>query len=158
MMIHEITAKVGSHKKAKRVGRGIGSGSGKTCGRGHNGAGSRSGWTGSIRASREGGQMPLFRRMAKRGFSNAQFMKHFAVVNLKAIESRFDNGAEVNPEMLVKAGLIKNTKLPVKVLGEGEITKKLSVTAAAFSKAATEKIAKAGGSATVAGAVGSTDS
>ena len=89
MMIHEITVQVGRHKKAKRLGRGIASGSGKTCGRGHNGAGSRSGWTGSIRASREGGQMPFFRRIPKRGFSNARFMKHFAIVNTKALEARF---------------------------------------------------------------------
>ena len=153
MMIHEITSKVGSHKKRKRVGRGIGSGHGKTCGRGHKGAGSRSGWTGSIRASREGGQMPFFRRIAKRGFSNARFKKHFSIVNLKAIEVRFDDGAEVNPELLVKVGLIKSTKLPVKILGEGEISKKLDITASAFSETATEKITKAGGSATVVGSV-----
>ncbi len=150
MMIHEITEKVGKHKKRKRVGRGPGSGSGKTCGRGHNGAGSRSGATGSIRASREGGQNPLFRRVAKRGFSNVLFKKQFAVVNISALDARFDDGAEVNAQMLVKVGLIRDAKLPVKVLGKGEISKKLSVTAASFSKSAEEKINKAGGSATIA--------
>jgi large subunit ribosomal protein L15 len=150
MMIHEITEKVGKHKKRKRVGRGPGSGSGKTCGRGHNGAGSRSGATGSIRASREGGQNPLFRRVAKRGFSNVLFKKQFSVVNISALDARFDDGAEVNAQMLVKVGLIRDDKLPVKVLGKGEITKKLSVTAASFSKSAQEKITQAGGSATVA--------
>ncbi|WP_432799725.1 50S ribosomal protein L15 [Poriferisphaera sp. WC338] len=148
MMIHEITAKVGAHKKRKRVGRGPGSGTGKTAGRGHKGAGSRAGYSNS--GAHEGGQMPLFRRVAKRGFSNAQFRKEFSIVNLKALEARFDDGAEVNADMLVKVGLIRSTKLPVKVLGEGELTKKLQVTAAKFSKSASEKIEKAGGSVTVA--------
>lgn len=149
MMIHEITEKVGKHKKRKRVGRGPGSGSGKTCGRGHNGAGSRSGASGSIRASREGGQNPLFRRVAKRGFSNVLFKKQFSVVNISALDARFEDGAEVNAQMLVKVGLIRDDKLPVKVLGKGEISKKLAVTAASFSKSAEEKINKAGGSATI---------
>jgi large subunit ribosomal protein L15 len=150
MMIHEITAQVGRHKKAKRVGRGIGSGHGKTSGRGAKGAGARSGSGGSIRASREGGQMPLFRRIPKRGFSNAPFKKVFAVVNIGALDARFEDGAEVNAQMLVKVGLIRDTSLPVKVLGDGETSKKLSVTAAAFSKVAQDKIAKAGGSISVA--------
>jgi len=93
--------------------------------------------------------MPLFRRFPKRGFSNANFRKHYAVVNLKALEARFEDGAEVNPEMLAKVGLIRSTKLPVKVLAFGDISKKLSVTAAKFSGAAKEKIEKAGGTATV---------
>jgi len=150
MMIHEVTAKAGAHKRGKRLGRGMGSGRGKTCGRGHKGAGSRSGWSGSIRASREGGQMPLFRRVPKRGFSNFLFRVEYAVINIKALNERFETGAEVNPEMLVKVGLIPNTKLPVKILAEGELTKKLSVTAAAFSASAKEKIEKAGGSVVVA--------
>ncbi len=145
MMIHEITVKVGRHKKAKRVGRGMGSGHGKTCGRGHNGAGSRSGASGSIRASREGGQMPLFRRIPKRGFSNAMFKKHFAVINVKSLEERFDTGAEVTPQTLVEKGLIPNTKLGVKLLAYGDVTKKFNVTVAAFSQAASEKITQAGG-------------
>lgn len=149
MMIHEITEKVGAHKKRKRVGRGVGSGHGKTAGRGHKGAGSRSGFGGSVRASREGGQMPLFRRFPKRGFTNARFRTTYAIVNLKAIDARFDDGAEVNPEMLVKVGLIRDASLPVKVLAEGEIKKKLTVSAAKFSAAAKQKIEKAGGAATV---------
>ena len=148
MMIHEVTAKVGAHKKRKRVGRGPGSGTGKTAGRGHKGAGSRAGYSNT--GAHEGGQMPLFRRFAKRGFSNANFRKHFSIVNTKALEARFDDGAEVNPDMLVKVGLIRNTKLPVKILGQGDIAKKLNVTAAKFSKSAAEKIEKAGGSVTVA--------
>jgi len=149
MMIHEVTEKVGKHKKRKRIGRGPGSGHGKTSGRGVKGAGSRSGSGGSIRASREGGQMPLFRRFPKHGFSNFNFRTDYAVVNIKALDARFDDGAEVNPEMLVKAGLIRDTKMPVKVLAEGETTKKLTVSAAKFSAAAKDKIEKAGGSVTV---------
>ncbi len=148
MMIHEITIKAGRNKRRKRVGRGIGSGIGKTCGRGHKGAGSRAGV--AIRASREGGQMPLFRRLPKRGFSNARFKQTYAIVNLKALDSRFDDGAEINPDMLQKVGLVRDTRVPVKVLGEGETSKKLMVTAAAFSKSAEEKITKAGGTITVA--------
>jgi large subunit ribosomal protein L15 len=150
MMIHEITPKAGHYKKTKRLGRGISSGKGKTAGRGTKGAGSRSGWSGSIRASREGGQMPFFRRIPKRGFSNFNFRTEYAVVNIKALDARFDDGAEVNPDMLVKVGLIADTKRPIKVLGEGQTAKKLLVTAAAFSKTATEKITKAGGTVTVA--------
>lgn len=146
MMIHEITEKVGRHKQAKRLGRGVGSGRGKTCGRGHKGAGSRSGWTGSIRASREGGQMPFFRRIGKRGFSNSQFKKHFSVVNIRTIDARFEDGAEVNAEALASAGLISNARVAVKVLGQGDLAKKFRVTAAAFSQSAIEKITQAGGS------------
>lgn len=150
MMIHEVTESAGKYKRKKRVGRGVGSGHGKTCGRGHKGAGSRSGATGSIRASREGGQTPLFRRVAKRGFSNVLFKKQFVVVNIAAIDARFDDGAEINAQMLVKNGLIRDDSLPVKVLGQGETKKKFAVTAASFSKSAQEKITKAGGTATVA--------
>ena len=150
MMIHEITEQVGKKKHPKRIGRGIGSGHGKTSGRGTKGAGARSGWNGSIRATREGGQMPLFRRVPKRGFSNVNFETKYAVVNVGAIASRFEDGAEVNPEMLVKVGLIRDTKLPVKVLGTGETTKKLTVTAAKFSDVAKQKIEAAGGSITAA--------
>jgi len=150
MMIHQITEKAGKFKKRKRVGRGRASGKGKTSGRGHNGAGSRSGAGGSIRASREGGQIPLFRRLPKRGFSNAAFRKDYAIVNLKALEARFDNGAEVNAQTLVDTGLIRGLRLPVKILGFGELTKKLSVTAAKFSGSAKEKITQAGGTVTEA--------
>jgi large subunit ribosomal protein L15 len=146
-MIHEITAKVGAHKRRKRVGRGPGSGLGKTCGRGHKGAHSRSGH--SYKTGHEGGQMPLFRRVPKVGFSNARFRKHFLVVNVQALESRFDDGAEVNPEMLVKVGLIPDTQLPVKILGQGELKKKLTVQVAAISEGAKQKIEAAGGSVAV---------
>lgn len=149
MMIHEITVLVGKSKSRKRLGRGPGSGHGKTCGRGHKGAGSRSGATGSIRAGTEGGQMPLFRRIPKRGFTNAQFRKIYAIVNLKALASRFKDGDEVDAAGLVKVGLVRDDRYPVKVLGEGILDKKLTVSAAAFSKSAEEKITNAGGTATV---------
>jgi len=151
MMIHDITSKVGKYKKGKRLGRGIGSGKGKTAGRGTKGAGSRSGWSGSIRATREGGQTPFFTRLPKRGFSNFKFRVEFNVVNVKTLNSLFNDGETVTPEALVARGLIANTRTPVKVLGEGEVTKKLKVTAAAFSKIAIEKIEKAGGSVTATG-------
>ena len=152
MMIHEITSQVGRHKKRKRVGRGPGSGWGKTCGRGHKGARSRSGASGSIRATYAGGQTPLFRLLPKRGFSNARFRKLFAVVNLKSLDQRFEDGADVTPQTLVACGLVRTLTLPVKVLGDGAITKKLNVTAAAFSKSASEKITAGGGTVNVAGA------
>lgn len=147
MMIHEITEKVGRHKRRKRIGRGPGSGTGKTAGRGHKGYGSRSGNSNP----HNGGGTTLWKMLPKRGFSNAQFKKHFAVVNLSAIDARFEDGAEVNPEMLVKHGLIRDTKLPVKVLGnvEGDFKKKLTISAAKFSKTAEAKITEAGGTATV---------
>lgn len=145
MMIHEITEKAGRHKRRKRIGRGPGSGKGKTSGRGHKGFGSRSGNSNP----HEGGGTPMWKMLPKRGFSNAMFKKHYALVNVSAINARFEDGAEVNPEMLVKHGLIRDTKLPVKVLGTGETTKKLTVSAAKFSKSAEEKITKAGGSVTV---------
>ena len=148
MMIHEITAQVGTHKKRKRIGRGPGSGTGKTAGRGHKGAGSRAGY--SYKPGMEGGQMPFFRRFPKRGFSNVLFRKVYEIVNVKALEARFDDGAEVNAAALKAVGLIGDEKSLVKILAEGEITKKLTVTASSFSKTAAEKITKAGGSATVA--------
>lgn len=147
MMIHDITPLVPANKKRKRLGRGIASGHGKTCGRGQKGAGARSGWGGSIRASREGGSTPFFRRLPKRGFTNFDFKKHYVVVNLKDLETKFKAGDEVNAEACVKAGLIHDTKTPLKVLGDGELTKSLKVTAAFFSKSAAAKIAKAGGTA-----------
>ena len=148
MMIHEVTEKAGRHKRRKRIGRGHGSGHGKTSGRGHKGARSRAGF--STRPGQEGGQMPLFRRLPKRGFTNANFRKEFFIVNLQALDARFEDGDEVSPEQLVAKGLIANVSKPVKVLGHGDLTKKLAVTAAAFSKSAMEKINSAGGSATVA--------
>ena len=144
MMIHEITEKAGKYKASKRVGRGHGSGHGKTCGRGHKGAGSRSGF--KRRPAFEGGQMPLFRRMPKRGFSNAAFRTEFHIVNVGAIQERFKDGDTVDATSLVASGLIRDTHLPVKVLGQGELSIKVDVTANRFSGSAREKIEKSGGS------------
>ncbi len=147
MMIHDITVQVGKHKSRKRLGRGIGSGHGKTCGKGHKGQASRSGF--SRKANFEGGQMPFFKRFEKRGFSNANFRKDFQVVNVKDLNTRFNDGEEVDAEVMFKAGLIQNTRVPVKVLAEGQISKKLKITANKFSAGAQEKITKAGGTANV---------
>ncbi len=146
MMIHDITVMVGKHKQRKRIGRGHGSGWGKTSGRGHKGAGSRSGY--SRRAYFEGGQMNFVRRLPKRGFTNAAFRTDYHVINVKALD-RFDDGATIEPKTLVDAGLIRDTKMPVKVLGEGDLSKKFTITAHKFSASAREKIEKAGGSVTV---------
>ncbi len=147
MMIHEITDKVGKYKARKRVGRGHGSGHGKTSGRGHKGAASRSGWT--RRPGFEGGQMPLVRRMPKRGFRNTQFRNLYHVVNVKQLESCCEKGAEVTVQTLADTGAVRDTKLPLKILGEGELTKKLTVTAAKFSESARAKIEAAGGTVNV---------
>jgi large subunit ribosomal protein L15 len=146
MMIHEITEKAGRYKDRKRVGRGRASGVGKTSGRGHKGAGSRSGY--KRRAYFEGGQMPFTRRIPKRGFTNHEFRNEYHIVNVKTLAARFSDGDSVDAEALAKLGVIRDTKLPLKVLGEGEITCKLEVTAAKFSAAAKSKIEAAGGTAT----------
>ncbi|MGI9013876.1 MAG: 50S ribosomal protein L15 [Phycisphaerales bacterium] len=143
MMIHEITVQVGRYRTRKRIGRGDGSGHGGTSGRGHKGAKSRAGWT--YRPHFEGGQMQLFRRIPKRGFSNFNFRNDYAIVNLKSLDNAFENGATVDIETLAKLGIVRDTKLPLKVLGEGELTKKLTVTAAAFSASARRKLEEAGG-------------
>lgn len=135
----------GSKRSKKRVGRGDGSGTGVTSGRGHKGAQSRSGY--SKKRGFEGGQMPLHRRVPKRGFHNP-FRVEYAVVNLDALNERFETGAEVTPEMLRKRGVVR-TSQPVKVLARGEISKKLTVRAHKFSGKAAEKIAAIGGSAEV---------
>lgn len=142
MLNHEITSKVGAHKRRRRVGRGTGSGHGKTCGRGHKGAGSRAG---SVSVSvYEGGQMPLFRRLPKRGFNNAQFATRCEIVNICQLE-RFDDGATISVAQLSDAGLIGSIKSKVKILGKGDLTRKLQVAAHKFSKSAEEKIAASGG-------------
>jgi large subunit ribosomal protein L15 len=143
MLLHEArTADLG-HKKRIRVGRGPGSGLGKTSGRGIKGATSRSGWT--MKVTYEGGQMPLFRRLPKRGFTNGPFRVTFSVVNVGDL-SEFKAGSTVGPEELRKAGVIQGPKSwPVKVLGDGEIKVALTVKADGFSKSAIEKIVKAGG-------------
>jgi large subunit ribosomal protein L15 len=137
------------HRRRKRVGRGIGSGSGKTCGRGHKGAKSRSGY--SRGHTYEGGQMPLFRRLPKRGFSNAAFAEPVVSINVEAL-NRFRKGSEVDPAALREAGLIKGRVRRVKILGRGELKKELTVRAHAFSASAREKIEGAGGQAEVIGA------
>lgn len=145
MMIHDITEKVGAHKKRKRIGRGEGSGFGKTSGRGHKGAKSRSGY--KRRASYEGGQRPFFQRFPKRGFSNIRFRKHYHLVNVKALEELFEDGATIDCAALAAKGVVRDTNLPLKVLGEGDLTKKFTVTAAKFSGSAKQKIESAGGTA-----------
>ncbi|MHC4425756.1 MAG: 50S ribosomal protein L15 [Planctomycetota bacterium] len=142
MLNHEITSIVGGHTRRRRVGRGTGSGRGKTCGRGHKGAGSRAGST-SI-SLYEGGQMPLFRRLPKRGFSNQKFAIRCEIVNVWQLEG-FEEGASVGVEQLSGAGLIDSDRSKVKILGKGDLTKKLQVTAHKFSRAAEQKIAASGG-------------
>lgn len=147
MMIHEITEQVGRDKARKRIGRGHGSGTGKTSGRGHKGAGSRSGH--KNKAGYEGGQMPFARRIPKRGFSNHLFRRDHHVVNIKSLEAAFEAGATVDIAALVDKGLVRDTQQPLKILGEGELTKALNVTADRLSASATSKIEAAGGSVTV---------
>ncbi|MGN0664400.1 MAG: 50S ribosomal protein L15 [Negativibacillus sp.] len=145
MKLHELCPAPGSAKKAFRVGRGAGSGNGKTAGKGHKGQNARSG--GGVRPGFEGGQMPLQRRVPKRGFVNI-FATVYSTVNVSDLE-RFEDGTVVNADVLREAGLIKKLNDGVKVLGNGELTKKLTVNAAAFSASAKEKIEKAGGKAEV---------
>ena len=146
MLNHEITSVAGKNKARKRLGRGAGTGQGKTCGRGHKGGGSRAGST-SVSLF-EGGQMPLFRRIPKRGFSNYKFTARYEVVNVSQLE-RFDEGAYIDVEKLSDAGLVDGLRSKVKILGDGELTKKLQVTAHKFSKTAEQKILASGGTAKV---------
>ena len=145
MKLQDLQPAMGSTKKAYRKGRGAGSGNGKTAGRGHKGQWARSG--GGVRPGFEGGQMPLARRLPKRGFHNI-FGTTYAPVNVSALE-RFENGTEVTTELLLETGVISKALDGVKILGNGELTKNLTVTAAAFSASAKEKIEKAGGKAEV---------
>jgi|SRR5687767_2756887 large subunit ribosomal protein L15 len=141
MELSNLKPKKGARHAKKRVGRGPGSGHGKTSGRGEKGQKSRSGYSG--KRGFEGGQMPLHRRLPKRGFTNI-FKTDYAVVNVSDLE-RFDNGASVDEAMLRQAGLVKGSHDGVKVLGDGELSKKLNVSATKFSKSAREIIEKAGG-------------
>lgn len=141
MRIHELHKPEGSTKAPKRVGRGQGTGQGTTAGRGMNGQNSRSG--GGVRLGFEGGQMPLYRRLPKRGFNN-HWAKEYAEINVKDL-NRFENDTVVDFELLLQSGLVKQVKDGVKVLGNGELEKKLTVKAEKFSKSAAEKIEKAGG-------------
>ncbi|KRU14941.1 50S ribosomal protein L15 [Bacillus pumilus] len=143
MKLHELKPSEGSRKERNRVGRGIGSGNGKTSGKGHKGQNARSG--GGVRPGFEGGQMPLFQRLPKRGFTNIN-RKDYAVINLDRLNS-FDEGTEVTPELLLETGAISKLKAGVKILGNGKLEKKLTVKANKFSASAKEAIEAAGGTA-----------
>ena len=145
MKIHELTPALDSNKAVKRIGRGHGSGNGKTAGKGHKGQNARSG--GGVRIGFEGGQMPLARRIPKRGFNNI-FATKYATVNVSDL-NKFKDGTEVDTELLIASGLIKKAYDGVKILGNGELTSQLTVKAAKFSASAKEKIEKAGGKAEV---------
>jgi large subunit ribosomal protein L15 len=142
MKIEDVNRGVHKFKKRKRLGRGPGSGQGKTAGRGHKGAGSRAGW--SNPAVFQGGTMPLVRRVPKRGFTNPWALD-VAAVNLRDLEAVFEKGAEVTPEAIKEKGVLTGRYDVLKILGEGELTKALTISAHRFSKSATEKIEKAGG-------------
>ena len=146
MLNHEITSIAGKSKSRKRIGRGNGSGYGKTAGRGHKGAGSRAG--SSSVSLFEGGQMPLFRRLPKRGFSNYKFAMRYEIVNVSQLE-RFEEGSVIGAEQLSNAGLIDSTKSKIKILGAGDLTKRLEINANKFSKNAEQKIIASGGKAKV---------
>ena len=141
MKLHELSPAPGSSKTRTRRGRGLGSGLGKTAGRGMKGQNSRSG--GGVRTGFEGGQMPLYRRLPKRGFKNI-FADQFAEVNVSTL-NRFEDGATVDPVALVEMGILKNVLDGVRILGDGELTKKLTVRANGFTKTAESKITAAGG-------------
>ena len=144
MKLHSIEQPVGAVRDAKRVGRGTSSGNGKTAGKGHKGQNARSG--GGVRPGFEGGQLPLFRRLPKRGFSNAKFKVEYATINVSDLD-KFEDGAVVTPEILKEMGIVKKQLAGIKVLGNGELTKKLTVKASKFSATAVEKIEKMGGKA-----------
>ncbi len=147
MKIHELQPGIGASRQAYRKGRGHGSGNGKTAGRGHKGQKARAG--GGVRPGFEGGQTPLYRRMPKRGFGRKRFADVYAEINLHMIEDNFNDGDVVNMESLEKAGLIRKKFDGLSILGNGELTKKVTVEATRFTKSAAEKIAKAGGKAEV---------
>ncbi|XJS10263.1 50S ribosomal protein L15 [Aerococcaceae bacterium WGS1372] len=142
MKLHTLQAVEGSRKARNRVGRGQGSGNGKTAGRGQKGQKARSG--GRVRLGFEGGQQPLFRRLPKRGFTNIN-RKDYAIVNVETL-NRFEDGTTVTPALLIESGIVKNELSGVKILGAGKLEKKLTVQAVKFSKSAEEAITAAGGS------------
>lgn len=146
MKLHELSPAAGSTTEVKRKGRGAGSGNGKTAGKGHKGQKARSG--GSIRPGFEGGQMPLQRRVPKRGFVNI-FATKYANINIADLNEKFEDNAVVDTNAIIEAGLVKKAYDGIKILGDGEMTKNLTVKVAAFSKSAKEKIEKAGGKAEV---------
>ena len=147
MKLHELSPAAGSTKENWRRGRGPASGNGKTAGKGHKGQNARSG--GGVRPGFEGGQIPLYRKLPKRGFNNAVFAKNYAIVNVEDL-NRFEDGAVVDLELLMAARIVRKPMDGVKVLGKGELTKKLTVKAAVFSTTAKEKIEAAGGKTEVA--------
>lgn len=146
MKLFELQSTPGAKKLPKRKGRGPGSGNGKTGGHGHKGQNARAG--GGVRPGFEGGQMPLYRRLPKRGFNNKLFAKVYAEVNVSDLD-RFENGTTINAELLKENGLVKKLYDGVAILGNGELTKKLTVQASKFTKTASEKIEAAGGKAEV---------
>ncbi len=146
MKLHTMYPNEGATKKRKIVGRGTSSGHGKTAGKGHKGQNARSG--GGVRPGFEGGQLPLFRRLPKRGFTNARFKTEYAIINLSDL-NRFEEGAVITPEILKEMGLVKNQLDGIKVLGNGTLEKKVNVKAHKFSSVAKEQIEKLGGKAEV---------
>ncbi len=146
MKLHELSPAMGSVKASYRKGRGPGSGNGKTAGKGHKGQNARSG--GGVRLGFEGGQLPLYRKLPKRGFKN-RFATHYAIVNVGTLNAKFENGETVNVEALIEKGILNKALDGLKVLGNGELTKNLTVEAAIFSQTAKEKIEAAGGKAEV---------
>ena len=142
MKLHKLSPAEGSTKENFRKGRGAGSGNGKTAGKGHKGQNARSG--GGVRPGFEGGQLPLYRKLPKRGFNNFLFSKKYTIIHVQSL-NKFDDGEVVDTAALLLKGVINNVNDGVKVLGEGELTKKLTVKAAVFSAAAKEKIEAAGG-------------
>jgi large subunit ribosomal protein L15 len=147
MNLHTLKPRPGSKHRTKRLGCGESSGHGKTSGKGHKGQKARSG--GSIRLGFEGGQMPLIRKMPKRGFNNNAFKTKYAIVNLNDLEARFDSGGVVDEQALRLAGLIRGTFDGIKILANGELTKVLNLTVSKISAAARQKVEKAGGSVNV---------
>lgn len=141
MKLHELKPAEGSRSSRKRIGRGIGSGTGKTAGKGHKGQNARSG--GGVRPGFEGGQNPLFRRLPKRGFTNIN-RKDYAIVNLDVL-NRFEEGTEITPALLIESGVVSNERSGIKILGNGSLEKKLTVKAHKFSGTAKEAIEAAGG-------------
>ena len=142
MELHTLKATEGSRFSRKRIGRGPGSGTGETAGRGENGQNSRSG--GGVRLGFEGGQNPLYRRLPKRGFTNAKFKKEYTIINLDVL-NKFNDGDVITNEVLIENKIVKNVKDGIKILGTGTLNKKLNVVVDAFSKSAKEQIEKAGG-------------
>ena len=143
MNLHDLSPVRGSKRAAKRLGQGIGSGTGKTAGKGNKGHKSRTG--GGVRPGFEGGQMPLARRVPKRGFNNARFAKEYQIVNLESLTEKFESGREITVQDLYNAGLVRTLSQPVKVLADGEVDRPFTVRVNAISQSARQKIEAAGG-------------